>query len=130
MNNEQLNEFLAEEVMGWHKERNDYVDSRYRDIDEFQWVDRSGKILYHVTKSETLTAGGSQHYWHPTTDIAQAMMCAKEADKELHIHIADHHGCPFEVESKFGEFSLVCHSVEEVARAICHAIYEAVKGGE
>ena len=114
MENVELDKFLAEEVMGWHLLTSDEIDF--------------GEYAFYHDKNNYLIMMVCD--WHPTTDIAQAMMCAKEADKELHIHIADHHGCPFEVESKFGEFSLVCHSVEEVARAICHAIYEAVKGGE
>jgi hypothetical protein len=90
MTNEELDEALAIEVMGWHKERNDYVDSRYRDTDEYQWVDGEERILYHTTKSETLTAGGSQHWWHPADNLTQAVECLEmiigECKEEEFIH--------------------------------------------
>lgn len=120
-----LNDWLATEVMGWHKEINDYPDSRFHET-EYQWVDKDGRILYHVRKSETLSAGGAQHYWHPDTDISQALMCAEKMEdydfskNVVTIWLFDN-----------GKWYTRPHdTIDDLPLAICECIYQAKTGKE
>ena len=130
MTNDQINERLAVEVMGWHRERNDYVDSRYRDADEYQWVDGEGRILYHVIKSETLTAGGSQHWWHPITDITQALMCTKKWVDENECTLGIYY-CGGNWTIDFYDFRCSLYPIQgdSLPRALCEAILMEVDNG-
>jgi len=128
MNNEQLNEFLAEEVMGWHSGKLPILTDRRE-----YWLDKYGNGIMLV---ENL---------HPTTDIAQAIECAEkllreDGNKRIEITIeSNEDGIPYcevsvvdigrwmkgEIYPYMGESENITLSL-----AICHAIYEAVKGGE
>lgn len=125
MNNDELNTFLAGEVMGWYKDPlGSWWDKREDKFSGYMWL--AGKKLFPL--------------WHPTTDIAQAMMCAEKW--------CDDAGGHYSLEGGFdgnGEFvyravltkwnprsqshkRYIGEGTKELA--ICLALYEAVKGGE
>ena len=118
--NEQFNDFLAREVMGWHI--GTVILDFSRDAIEC-YKDKNDKVFMLIQE------------WHPTTDIAQAMECAEKSEIQFELFTGwgGWHGSfrKFHEKSQnvrkwyFGMMTL-----ELLPRAICLALYEAVKGGE
>ena len=64
-----LNKWLAEEVMGW----------TLTETDEWRDNNDAGQVRYFKSNG---MADEDGHYWQPTKNIEQAMLCAKEWQKE------------------------------------------------
>ena len=125
MNNDELNTFLAREVMGWH-------------IGTI--ITRFSKEVIECYKDKNDKAVMLIQGWHPTTDIAQAMMCTEKW--------CDDAGGHYSLEGGFeGSGEFVYHVVLKKWNprsqshkrytgegtkelAICLALYESKKGGE
>jgi len=105
--NEQLDDFLAREVMGW--KINSY---------------RNGELY-------AITADGHaiDMFWHPTTDIAQAKDCLDAWHNKSTCNISTLYRNGNNVVVTLDDGNIVLASVssshEGVSRAICLAIYEA-----
>jgi len=130
MDNKQLDQWLAEEVMGWHlreQQRYDITQKRYYMVSGYYGEGNA----FVIDKKD----------WHPTTDIAQAMMCARAITKEPGMYIEiDINISPDGIDvsvSKYKDgvddgtppefYCLKSGNVGEEVVTICHAIYESRK---
>ena len=107
MDNETLDRFLAEEVMGWH-------------LVAGLWRDEAGSVTYNAYANDG---------WHPTTDIAQAKDCLDAWHNKSTCNISTLYRNGNNVVVTLDDGNIVLASVssshEGVSRAICLAIYEA-----
>ena len=118
---EQLDDFLAREVMGWRLGK--------VEAGEYVWEDENYHIYYYAKPYDNLP---ERMFWHPTTDIAQALMCAEKWCNDIGCAIT----CTYVSVSKTWTVELdawdIRYSIENEKQslAISLALYEAVKGGE
>ena len=121
MDNETLDRFMAEEVMGWHTGDKE-LDMPWDVVAEHWWIDKDDIYINFVSD------------WHPTTDIAQVMECAEKLDKEGMDYeiMSDRYSKEVRVwsPSKNLWFRKGWKSIADLPRNICLAFYEAMKGGE
>ena len=110
--NEELDRFLAEEVMGWMKSEPPMVG-------EYQYPTSDGvRVVYS---------------WHPTTDIAQAMECAEKfitGKNNMYFMLTTDDEGDVKVEFENGDEVVGWSDNKSIPLAISLALYEAVKGGE
>jgi len=113
---QQLNKWLAENVMGWKQGNNGQW--------EFDREHGSRYPLHHFT------------HWSPTTDMNQAMMCVEkwmsdaESKNRRHMKIdgfINWYRCLLFDEDK-KEVYTTPNELESAPLAICQAIYEAFNG--
>ena len=120
MNNEQLDRWLAENVMGWEKELitddNIMVYRHWGNVGDELLITDDGSVM-------------DKYRWHPTTSIEQAMMCAEKLDRieVIDISIPKKYVKGFYVVRLFTTRN--CYKGIAVTKelAICHAIYESRK---
>jgi len=114
MTNKELNEWMATEVMGWHKDfcSNAGIEWWYDDN-----LPRGNQVIMECVN------------WHPDTDPNQAMMCADKFD----IYWIDKSPQkPFyrvQVGGEGGE-TIISHAdnLDKLPLAICEAIREVING--
>ena len=104
MANDQLDEWLAVNVMGWHE------DSDHMNL----WLDKDGKI---TTDKED---------WQPTRDLNQAVMCAEKWSKDNDCEMVIYYKSHWVVDFRCG--SLYPIHGDSLTRALCEAVAMAVEG--
>jgi len=118
MTNEQLNDWLATDVMGWHIEEKEFDPKQ---ICPFFWVDKKGNSLFRKTD------------WVPTKDLNQAVMCLKEFCTGLWTCKINYYGpltkghLILRKANGSNEVFLYFETIEKLAGCICKAIEEAHK---
>lgn len=114
--NEQLDRFLAEDVMGWH------------DNGMGMWVDEKSRPRMYTSKKYIKYDEGAS-VWHPTADITQVIWCAEKWCNTIGCAIT----CTYVSVSKTwiielwnGAWDIACHTEnEKQSLAISLALYEA-----
>jgi len=77
MTNEQVNERLAVEVMGWEKEKT-WFDGLHNYIE--YWTLGNGIPVMDNNIGKSYCS-----FWQPTTDLNHAVMCAEKIGREIYI---------------------------------------------
>lgn len=113
--NEQLDFLLAKEVMGW---RLGTVEAG-----EYVWEDENYHIYYYAKPYDNLP---ERMLWHPTTNIAQAMMCAEKLDPlSIEIYRPIFKGGNYSVRLVYQHPETYEATAETIEIAICLAVHEA-----
>jgi len=104
--NEELDRYMAEKVMGWEMQVCTLNESTINDEQHFVMYDDQLPV----------------DSWSPTTDMNQAMMCAKKANLHFYIKI-DNSRIMLETDVISGKKS---YHIDEAPLAICKAIKETI----
>lgn len=109
MTDEQLNEWMAVNIMGWHIGDKE-LDMPWDVISEHWWIDENNIYMEFVNS------------WQPNQNITQALMCAEKSGVIMRIELMVYSG--FSVRIGHDIYKLG-KNYDELPAAICLVIYEA-----
>lgn len=117
MTDQELSEAIAVEVRGWHE----------GDISG-RWLQSDGEGTNYYNHDRTDLSDWGCVYFDPCDDLNQALESVDKSGVEIHIHLNYYlHDQPHYLEVGFGYIDRYFSTLDELPRAICEALLQAVR---